>query len=269
MSNQLINLELKFLNRQINLALSVDPECPTDQELITAIRIASCPEPETVHVMGRVCRPGDYVIDGGANIGFFSVLASKLVGPEGQVLAFEPGANNIVSLKDNIKVNDCYNIEIVQAPLWSCHQPVQLYLCADGGKNSLAGHVGTRGTQDMETVVLEDYATGNMLDKIRLIKLDIEGAEEEALRGATRLLRRQPFIVTELNVEALPKFGSSAVSVCDFLRDFGYSPFLIHFNGSLPSLIPRGTKVYPNRLNWNVLFSTIEQVGEAWKEIVA
>ena len=72
----------------------------------------------------------------------------------------------------------------------------------------------------------------------------------------------------ELNAEALPKFGSSPASLCDFLRTFGYSPFLLHPNGALPTYIPRQTKVIPTRLNWNVLFSTFENVSRAWPEII-
>jgi Methyltransferase FkbM domain len=112
-------------------------------------------------------------------------------------------------------------------------------------------------------------ARGLRFDGARLIKLDIEGAEEKALRGGTSILGEEgcPYIVLELNVEALPKFGSSPESVCGFMREWGYEPFLLHANGSLPTYLPRRTHVIPNRLNWNVLFSTFDMVGAAWPEI--
>lgn len=263
-----INIELELVGRKVAFKMAVDKDNLADQELMMAMRIGGCPEPEVTGLMARVLKPGDYAIDGGANIGFFSILMSRLVG-DGQVLAFEPGDNNLYKLKENLAVNQCENVEIVPQPLWDKEESVKLHLCVDGSKNSLAAHPDTRGHQFVEAATLDDWATASMLRDLRLIKLDIEGAEEKALRGGTALLANHPYIVLEINTEALPKFGSSAASLCDFLREYDYSPFLLHFDGSLPTLIPRGTKVHPRMLNWNVLFSTIENVGKAWPEIVA
>jgi FkbM family methyltransferase len=262
-------LQLGFLlaKRKVDIQMLVDNDSATDRELLHALRISGCPEPEVSDLVARVCRPGDYVIDGGANIGFFTVLMSKFVGPAGQVFSFEPGENNLFKLQENIKLNALTNVDTVFHPLWDKHEPVQLHMCVDGSKNSLAPHADTRGSQTIFAVTLNDYFPDDADEKLRLIKLDIEGAEEKALRGATRLFKNQPYIVAELNMEALPKFGSSPEKVCAFLREFGYSPFMLHADGALPTLIPRNTKVSPTRLNWNVLFATIEMVAAAWPEI--
>lgn len=251
--------------------MSIDSDCLADQELLYAMRIAGCPEPEVCHLMARVAKPGSYVIDGGANIGFFTMLLSKFVGPEGWVLAIEPGSNNLYKLDENIKLNKCENVDVVRQPLWNEAATVALHMCADGSKNSLAPHADSRGAQPMETVVLNDYSPDQMDRPLRLLKLDIEGVEELALRGGTDLLgeNKCPYIVLELNVDALPKFKSSPERICDLLRSYGYSPFLLHSTGALPTYIPRKTKVVPTRLNWNVLFSTFDMVGMAWPEIVA
>ena len=266
-----INLEFVLAGRQVKFAMNIDSDSAVDQALMYALRVGGCCEPEVADLMARTCKPGDYVIDGGANIGFFTLLLSQLVGATGQVLSVEPGSNNLFKLRENIKLNNCSNVEIVPNPLWDRTEIIGLHLCADGSKNSLQPHADTRGIELLETVLLNSYWNDHY-PFVRLIKLDIEGAEEAALRGGIKLLGADvddgcPYIVLELNIEALPKFSSSVAKVCDFLRSYGYSPFLLHPNGALPTYIPRKTKVIPNRLNWNVLFATFDMVGTAWPEI--
>lgn len=264
------NFKWNFAGKEIRFGMDLDPASATDSEMLTAIRVAGYPEFEVVELFSRVLKPGDYAIDGGANIGFFTLLASVLVGEEGYVLSIEPGINNLPSLKANIKLNKLTNIEVVPHPLWSKREAVQLHLCPDGSKNSMAPHAGTRGASLLEAVTLNDYATEEICPRLKLIKLDIEGVELEALKAATDLLRepdRCPFIVMELNIEALPKFDASVEKIRDFMRQFGYDMFMLNFNGALPVYVPRHTTVVPNRLNWNALFSTFEDVSRAWPEI--
>jgi FkbM family methyltransferase len=263
-------LKFSLAGKEIEFVMSIDADNKTDEQLMFALRVAGCPEPEVSDLMMRAINHGDYAIDGGANLGFFTLLLSKLAGPDGYVYAFEPGANNLYKLKENVKLNGwSKNIEIIPSPLWYTHESVALHLCADGSKNSLAAHTDTRGSSLMESVVLDDYETEDAIRHLKLIKLDIEGAEEAALRGGSKLIVNSncPYIVIELNVDALPKFESSPSKVCEFLRDYGYSPFLLHPNGALPTYIPLHTKVSPQRLNWNVLFSTFDMVSVAWPEI--
>jgi FkbM family methyltransferase len=257
-------MQFNLAGREIDILMGVDPNDLTDSELLHAINVSGCPEPEVANAMVRAIKPGDFVIDGGANIGFFTVLMATLVGPTGSVLAFEPGQNNLHKLDANIKLNNLSNVEVCQQPLWNKADLVRFYMCADGGKNSLEPHPDTRGASVHKAVKLNSY---DVPKHLKLIKLDIEGAEEMALRGGTKFLRAQPYLILELNVEALAKFDSSPSDICEFLHYYGYSPFLLHPNGALPTFIPRHIKVQPNRLNWNVLFSTFEMVAKAWPEI--
>jgi len=263
-----IKLDFKLAGKHVGFSMWTDTTCVADQAMLFALRHGGCVEPEVSHLLARTLRPGDYAIDGGANVGFFTILMSKLVGPDGFVLAFEPGPNNLYKLKENINLNKCKNIEIVAKPLSDKHETLQFFLCQDGSKNSLAPHLDTRGNTLLEAAVLDDYATEDICRKLRLIKLDIEGAELLAMQGGMQLLGEEgcPYIVMELNNEALPKFKASFESVRDFMREQGYDMFLLHESGVLPTYVPRHTKVLPNRLNWNVLFSTLDMVGAAWPE---
>ena len=67
-------------------------------------------EPEETRLFRSKCRPGDTVIDVGANVGWYTVIASKLVGKKGRVIAFEPEPVNFAILKKNVLANGCENV---------------------------------------------------------------------------------------------------------------------------------------------------------------
>ena len=219
-------------------------------------------EPETVHLMFRVLREGDICYDAGANIGLFTLVMSRLVGPTGKVLAFEPSPNNISKLTVNLAVNRVTNVEIHEVALWNGHQELPFFMAIDSGTNSCARGDNTITETEVQACRLNEFKT---TARPRLIKMDVEGAEHRALQGATDLLhRRVPYIVCELNPTALGRMGTTQRALRQFMIDNGYDTFSLHPDGSLPSLVPRGTLLNPTRENTNILFSTSRYVGEAW-----
>lgn len=227
-------------------------------------------DPEVGFAINRILRPGDWAIDGGAHHGRYTVQMAQLVGPTGFVWAFEPGENNWPFLERNLCDLKLENVEVVRKPLWSERKQVELHMCVDGSKNALAAHGDTIRATAIEAVVLREYTVN-----ARLIKLDIEGAEEAALRGAGELVGRCPYIIAEANMKALPKFGSSIERLCAFMREKNYAVFLLHTNDRLPTFVPPGVEIVPYnpqqnvmRLNLNLLFSTFEHVAEAWPEVI-
>jgi FkbM family methyltransferase len=232
-------------------------------------------EPEVQGLLKRVLKPGDWAIDGGANCGIFTVAMAQLVGPTGRVLAFEPGENNVGLLEQNVRAAGCQNVEIIQKALWSKSETVRLHMHADGSKNSLAPHSGTHGSADIEAVTLDDYVSMSLLGRLRLLKLDIEGAEMEALKDAERLLTWCPYVVCEANMEALPKFGSNIDLLCNFMRRRDYHAFILHPTDRLPTYVPPGVEIIPYnstagcmKLNFNLLFTTFHDLKEAWPKAV-
>jgi hypothetical protein len=100
-----------------------------------------------------------------------------------------------------------------------------------------------------------------------LIKIDTEGAEQRVLEGAHHLLAGQkvPFIIAELHEFGLAKLGCSQDSLRSLMEGLGYSTFGLSYNGALPKLIPPGTRIkYPVLIN--LLFSTVEKIGEYWPD---
>ena len=126
------------LDRKITFDMDLDPTNHSEDWILEHFRQGVCYEQEVSHVMMRMLRPGDFAIDVGANVGFFTLLMSKLVGPTGQVLAFEPGDNNLPKLKHNLALNHADNVKLIEQPLWCREEEINFYHNADSsGGNCL------------------------------------------------------------------------------------------------------------------------------------
>jgi FkbM family methyltransferase len=164
-------------------------------------------------------RPGMVFYDLGANIGFFSLLAARLVGATGRVFSFEPDAEVAARLRRNVELNEFSNITVVEAGVWSASENVR-FVPSDatsperGTGTFLAGENQTAGTQT-RCIALDDFIRSAPVPDA--IKCDVEGAEIEALRGAKKLLQtRHPWIVCEIHSEENDRV------VREFLGCMGY-----------------------------------------------
>lgn len=264
------------LDRKITFDMELDPTNPTEDWILEHFRQGVCYEQEVSHVMMRTLRPGDFAIDVGANVGFFTLLMSKLVGPTGQVLAFEPGDNNLPKLKQNLALNHADNVNLIEQPLWCREEEIAFYHNADNsGGNCLWDpalwweNKKSRAEPSVKKVAATtlDVQTAGFP---KLIKLDTEGAEQKILGGAEVMLSSTlPYIILELNPFGMKQFDNTADSLRLYLAQFGYDCFLIHNDNSLPTLVPPNSEItYQDGIAVvNVLFSTIEAVGEAWKRV--
>jgi FkbM family methyltransferase len=248
-------IDFKVNGRQFSFDMTYDQDNACDNDLLSEFQSMGICEPEVVCAMERIVREGDTVIDGGANIGFFTIYLAQLVGPSGKVFAIEPGQNNVWKLEENVRLNALKNVEIVRKPLWMNTNKVTLYMRSEGGRNSLWGQEGYGGKVEMEPCLLGSFPPH------RLVKLDIEGAEVAALRGY-EAQDQCPFIIAEMNEPALGYLGFTQ----DDLRDL-QEVFLLQQNGNLPMYVPRGTRIVTDRQNTNILLSSIPAVGEVWKEV--
>lgn len=180
-------------------------------------------EPVQTKKFIKSIKKGDVVLDIGANIGYYSVLASKLVGKKGKVYAFEPDPRNLKLLYKNLEVNGCQNVVVVEAALGS--KKGKLFLTQDisnPGESSLAK--GKKGKKILVDVIrLDDFVRQKRIKNVDLIKIDVEGAELEVLRGGLATLKkaRDLKIFIECNAPALRKFGESGISLCAFLKGLG------------------------------------------------
>ncbi len=155
-------------------------------------------------------RPGDTVLDCGANQGVNSLVYSRIVGPPGQVVGFDPFALNIAIARFNAALNGADNIAFVQAGLGGQRSTAvvsQREQCAI----SLDGAAGDQ--VEITLVPLDDYA------HLRpdFVKIDIEGAEVDALAGASALLAQRPCMYIEIHPGFLPRFGRAPMDLFRFV----------------------------------------------------
>src|SRR5579864_4256644 len=105
MAEENLHIDMTVRERNIKFDLTYDPGFIADVCTRQFLLHNGAGEPEVVHVMRRAIRPGDFVIDGGANIGFMTLIMSRLVGEQGHVEAFEPATVNFKKLRKNLELN--------------------------------------------------------------------------------------------------------------------------------------------------------------------
>lgn len=272
-------LKLSACGRLIEMVMDLDPNDSQDDWLLQHFQQGRCYEPELAWVMFRALKPGDVAIDVGANVGLFTLLMSKLVGPAGKVIACEPGSNNLPRLRKNIEINGLTNVEIVDKPLWSHREMMPFYLNADSsGGNALfdpgnwPDNVKSRANPNpvlMGTLPLDDAYS--LREWVKLIKIDTEGAEQRILEGAKGLLTQHhvPYILAENNPHGLEQADCDETTLRRFMKNLGYDLFMPRPDGTLPSLVPPDTRINPpdDLVISNILFSTLKNISLAWPEV--
>jgi len=159
-------------------------------------------EPEVQAALQRYLRPGMIFYDIGANIGFFSLLAARIVGPEGRVVAFEADPEVAERLREHVAHNQFSKIVVHQKAVWSETRTV-FFARADPGASPDRGlgHVAPTSANDtvqVSAVSLDEFIqTSSPPD---FLKCDVEGAEAEVFRGAQRLLKEnRPILLCEMH----------------------------------------------------------------------
>jgi FkbM family methyltransferase len=156
-------------------------------------------------ILAERLQPGDIFYDLGANLGFFSLLAARIVGPTGKVFSFEPDVQLVERLRRNAERNRFSNIIVVEMGVWSTSCNLN-FVSADSSSPDRG--VGTFLPDDANAVgiparciSLDDFVRDEPAP--RAIKCDVEGAEIEVFRGAENLLRtHRPWILCEFHSEA-------------------------------------------------------------------
>jgi FkbM family methyltransferase len=159
-------------------------------------------EPIEAYLFTRLVRPGWTVVDAGANVGQYTLLAASRVGPTGMVYGFEPVPANFARLEAHLRDNRVTNVRASRLALW--HEPgeVRLGLTADAVGNAGLFSVGTSASS-MVTAPAEPFdafAERVGIGRVDLVKMDIEGAEWAALRGMRRTFDRdRPLLLMEVS----------------------------------------------------------------------
>ena len=180
----------------------------------------------TTALIKRLLKPGDTFIDVGANIGYFSLLASPLVGEYGHVVAVEASPTIVERLNSNVKINQARNIRIINEAASDSHGTLRLFSGhdKDSGKTTTIEALGDQFETEVAARPLPAMITAAEQAHTRLIKVDVEGAEESVIRG---ILTADWPERTCFLVEIRPEIGGDEQNAFDMLTQRGYLAFEI------------------------------------------
>jgi FkbM family methyltransferase len=180
-------------------------------------------------------RSGMSVIDIGANIGYFTLLAASIVGPQGRVLAIEPNPRNVRLLEASRRANDFRHVTIAQT---AAGRETGLLILNTSYSNGTTSDLPADLAQFFAAEAVPAIRLDLLLDRdtpVDFIKIDVEGAEYNALLGGEATIRRwRPLLVSEFSPSLMP--GISHISGEDYLRwliDLGYDLSVVEPDGSL------------------------------------
>jgi FkbM family methyltransferase len=170
------------------------------------------------------------VLDIGAHHGFYSLLASRVVGEGGKVFSFEPSPRERRRLLRHVRINSCSNIWVQSLAVGAENNEADLYVVevSASGCNSLRPpSVDANSNRiPVHVVRLDKWATSHKVNRVDFIKLDVEGAELAALEGAPKLLSRlRPVILAEVQDVRTAPWGYRAREIVTLLERLEYSWF--------------------------------------------
>jgi FkbM family methyltransferase len=200
----------------------------TNDRLARRIRCEEAFEPAVRREIERHASRRGNVIDIGANIGYYTILASKLIGPAKRVYAFEPQARVLIKLRRNIEASGLPNVTVFPLALSDGAGSVPFHVPQEGAESHGSIHANGRfevmKIVDVETQRLDDVLSNLGSPEIGLIKMDAEGAELPILRGATTLLSgpNRPVLVFEACEENCQPFDYCVYDLLHYIRSFGY-----------------------------------------------
>ena len=142
-------------------------------------------EREQTALFERFISPGSVILDIGAHVGYYTLLASELTGPEGHVYAFEPEPKNISFLRRHIEINAGANVTVIPAAVGDSDGTAQF----DYGTGTGTGHISETGKISVPIITLDRFCAQRNLFPTHL-KIDVEGAEMRVLDGGRETLRR-------------------------------------------------------------------------------
>ncbi len=258
-------LTLNIRSRKHDLRLFLDTRQYTQKIQWEHLSHHRVYEGETLQFLAQVLNPGDGFMDVGGHIGYFSLIASRMVGEGGRVIAVEPHPGNCVHFSKHLAVNGIRNTRLIRAVAGSRRGEAEFFLNADNdGGHALWSpglHPFNRKSREkplavkVSMVTLDDLIA-DAAGAVKALKIDTEGAEMEVLRGGAGSLQdlRIPYVICEINRFGLDQMGSSEKEVRGFMEGLGYETYFMQEQH--PRLIKlEGEQVIDAPYVFNLLFA--------------
>ena len=183
-------------------------------------------ENEKTKVIRALLKPGMTFVDAGANKGYFSLIAARIVGEQGRVITFEPEPHNCTWIEKSIALNGYNNVTLHGVALGQANEESSLYLSEKSGWHTLVAS-SDRGSKEAKGVITVSKRTLDSIlqeydpPHVNIMKVDIEGSELDLLRGATQTLSAATNMVILMDLH--PQLGVNPQEVGQLLQGFGFS----------------------------------------------
>ncbi len=265
-----IYAHVNMAGRQISMRF--DQDSPVHRNILAELHESGAYERATQFFLMRVLKAGDTFVDVGAHIGYFSLLAAAIVGDDGQVIAVEPMDENFEQLTHHVTENDLSNIAAVNAVIADSDGETKIFFNADNdGGHALwdpALHpVNEQTRQNPRADTVRSCRLDSLLHKfdverVRLMKIDTEGAEATILDAARSVFVRGlvDFAILEVNMTGLQNMGSSIDDLFRLIRELGYVICLPRDDGSAPVILASDNRP-DDKFVYNVLIARPEALA--------
>lgn len=184
-------------------------------------------EPQESALIRRFLRPGMTFVDVGANVGYYSLMASASAGPTGRVLAIEPNPDLCECLEQTIRENRIRNIVVAQAAMAEESGWADLFIPKQPGNNTatMVPHEGGTPVR-VRVLTLDEYLEQQQITTVDFLKIDVEGFEDKVLEGARSALRAKRIraVICEFNGHWLRSRGGTPRDCFNLIRSFGLRP---------------------------------------------
>ena len=201
-------------------------------------------EPEVLHFFEKFVKENMVVMDIGAHIGEYTLLAAKIVGESGRVYAFEPDPRNYELLKQNIRLNRMdHVVELLNYALSNEVGNVKFVLSRELSVSRISSASEELNILHSESVIgvqattLDAFYKERNLTRVDVVKLDVEGAELLVLKGAGQILsqppNKAPVVLFEYSPSNCARFGYDSRMILEFLKSKGYKIYKLDSEGNL------------------------------------
>ena len=230
-------LDKKTYKKKLHNGLLVEV-CPADH-IQQQIFWYGYYEKSAIELWETLIQPDSVVLDIGANIGYYSLVASAKAS-SGTVYAFEPGSFLLQKLAQNVKINRISNVHVIPVAISNqtgsaIFYPADLSNLGMSGLRQPSNFCGLQ--EKVNSIRLDEWAAAIQIDQVDIIKIDVEGAELSALQSMTQVLTTfKPILFVEVIGVLLKRFGDSVEALFQALEEFGYLPYKIEKELTLKKL---------------------------------
>ena len=228
----------KLLPKQVEIHGATVVLNPTDPVVSGALHFGVYEKAET-RFFQSACRDGMTFLDVGANLGYYTALAARAVGPNGRVLAVEPDPDSFGYLEQTIAANAVGNVQAFPVAASDAPATLPLYISTDNrGDNRLYASGEDRPQVEVAARPLDALLRENKIDTVDLIKIDVQGYEPKVIAGLRETITASPnlTLLTEFWPQGIDEAGEDANEFLQTLRELGLTLHELQPDGSLAEL---------------------------------